>query len=180
MKYLVRRFTTKVFSTCLFGNSVHAGIYACICAYANWALAYAYVYAFHKFRECILCHGKVHISNHNYATPVVYTRSPTRFPTVLLPLSTSLSPFPQPPFEAVPSTRGGRGGGKRRGGGQDEGGVGMGRGQEAMEVGGKQGNYPLQGGGYWDWEVSQGCQRGWLVFLIFGPLTSVSQHLRQF
>ena len=71
-----------------------------------------------------ICHGKativVHISNHNYSTPVVYTHSPTRFPTVLLPLSTSLSPFPQPPFEAVPSTKGGRGGGQEERGGQDE------------------------------------------------------------
>jgi len=110
-------------------------------------LAYAYVYAFHKLRECIfLGHGKativVHVSHHNNSTPVVYTRSPTRFPTVLLPLSTPLSSFPQPPFEAVPSTRGGSGGGKRRGVGKMRGGP---DGEGTREVGGEQGNYPLQG-----------------------------------
>jgi len=78
------RFTTNVFFTCLFGNSVYVSIYACICAYANWALACACVYAFHKLRDCILlCHSKVtivvHISNHHYSTPVVYTHSLTHF-----------------------------------------------------------------------------------------------------
>ena len=62
--------------------------------------------------------------------------------------------------------------------------MGMGRGQEAMEVGGEAREVTLPGeeprlGLDRDREVSQGCRWGWLVFLIFGPLTtSVSQSLK--
>jgi len=85
----------------------------------------------------------------------------------------SLSSFPQPPFEAVPSTRRGA-----------RGGVGIGRGQEAM-VGGEAREVPLAGEeprlGLEKGRASgpgglAGLPVGWLVF---GPLTTaVNQSLK--
>ena len=111
---------------------VYMRAYMCVCSHMQtgpWHM-HIYMHSINYLNTFLLCHGKativVHVSNHNNSTLVVYTPSPTCFPTVLLPLRTLLSSFPQSPFEVVPSRRRGRGVGKRRGGGKMRGGSGWG------------------------------------------------------
>jgi len=156
----------------IFGNNGHARI-------RGLALVYAYANASDEATT------EVHASHRINPTPAVHTHFLTHFPTVPLPPGTSLSSSPQPPFEAVPSTRGARGGegargggargggGKRRGGSGGEGIRDNAGGGEAGEV--KQGKYSLQGKNH-GWGLRRGGHRDCLPADCF--FQCLRRHLR--